>query len=57
MARDTVFKLHRLLIALLMLMAGRQVVAQSGPGSEATQQINPPFGLEWGNRQTGWKGC
>jgi hypothetical protein len=48
MPRDTVFKLRRLLIPLLILMAARPVAAQFAPDTQAPQQINPPFGLEWG---------
>jgi len=29
-------------------MGGRMVSAQNAPGSDTAQQINPPFGLEWG---------
>src|ERR1700678_2347447 len=48
MPRDTVLKLRRLLILLLFLMTGRPGAAQTAPDSPGTQQINPPFGLEWG---------
>jgi hypothetical protein len=48
MYRETVFKLRRGLAALLIMMAGRPAAAQFAPDTQATQQINPPFGLEWG---------
>jgi hypothetical protein len=48
MPRDFVLTLRLLLIALLILTAGRSAVAQFAPDSEVAQQINPPFGLEWG---------
>jgi hypothetical protein len=46
--RDTVFTLRRLLLFLLLLMAGRPALAQFAPDTQDAQQINPPFGLEWG---------
>jgi hypothetical protein len=48
MLADIVLRLRLLLIALLILTAGRPAVAQFAPDSEVAQQINPPFGLEWG---------
>ena len=36
------------LIALLTLLAGRQAVAQYATDAQVAEQINPPFGLEWG---------
>jgi hypothetical protein len=48
MHRNTVLTRSRLLIALLILIAGRPAVAQFAPDTEVAQQINPPFGLEWG---------
>ena len=48
MPRNTDFKLRRLLLSLLILMAGRPLVAQFAPDTQVAQQINPPFGLEWG---------
>ncbi len=48
MPRNTVFKPRRVLIALLILIAGQPAVAQFAPDTQAAQQINPPFGLEWG---------
>ncbi|MGA3170493.1 MAG: hypothetical protein ABSE62_05715 [Chthoniobacteraceae bacterium] len=49
MPRDTLLKLRRLLILLLILAAGRPLPAQYPYGDQqAPQQINPPFGLEWG---------
>jgi len=47
MHRDIVFKLRRLLIALLILIVGRPTRGQIAPETQA-QPINPPFGLEWG---------
>jgi hypothetical protein len=44
----TVSKLRRLLFLLLILMAGRPAAAQSALDTGQPQQINPPFGLEWG---------
>jgi hypothetical protein len=41
-------KLRRLLIVVLLLMAWRPAIAQMAPDMETPQQINPPFGLEWG---------
>ena len=40
--------LRRLLIPLLILMAWKPMAAQIAPGTQAAEQINPPFGLEWG---------
>jgi hypothetical protein len=48
MPRDIAFKLRLLLVPLLILMAGRPVAAQYTPPDQGPQQINPPFGLEWG---------
>lgn len=48
MRRDNVLKLRQLGIALLILMAGKPLPAQTAPGSTTAEQINPPFGLEWG---------
>jgi hypothetical protein len=48
MPRDTVFKLRLLLIALLITTAATPALAQFSPDTEVAQQINPPFGLEWG---------
>ena len=48
MPRNTVFKPRRVLVALLILIAGRPAIAQFAPDTQAAQQINPPFGLEWG---------
>ena len=47
MTREPVFKLCWLLIALLIAV-GRPAVAQSPSEGVESQQINPPFGLEWG---------
>ena len=47
MKRESVFKLRRLLLTLL-LFAARPVFAQSEYETQGPQQINPPFGLEWG---------
>jgi hypothetical protein len=44
----TVSTLRRYLFALLLLMAGRPAMAQYSPDTPEAQQINPPFGLEWG---------
>jgi hypothetical protein len=48
MPRDTVFKLRWLGILLLALMGARPSAAQVVPPDPGVQQINPPFGLEWG---------
>jgi len=49
MPRDTVFKRRRLLVVLLIiLVVGRPAGAQSPLDTQGPQQINPPFGLEWG---------
>lgn len=48
MPRDTVFYLRRLWILLLILLAAGPAVAQNDAGAQGPQQINPPFGLEWG---------
>ena len=49
MIREPAQTLRHLLFALLLLVAGRPAVAQySPPDSGSSQQINPPFGLEWG---------
>jgi len=48
MPRYFFFTLRLLLIALLTLPAGRRANAQVGPASQGGEQINPPFGLEWG---------
>ena len=48
MPREFVFTLRRFMIPLLILLAGRPVAAQTAPSSGGPEQINPPFGLEWG---------
>jgi len=49
MFRVTLFKLWRLRFLLLLLTAGRPAIAQVAPAAPGgAQQINPPFGLEWG---------
>jgi hypothetical protein len=48
MRRDTVFKLRTLLVLLLIAVAGMPAAAQTYPEDQGPQQINPPFGLEWG---------
>jgi hypothetical protein len=48
MTRDTAIPFRLLLIALLILIAGRPAAAQYASDTETAQQINPPFGLEWG---------
>jgi hypothetical protein len=49
MRRDTVFQKCRLVVLPLLLLAGGVAArAQGGPPEAAVQQINPPFGLEWG---------
>ena len=56
MPRDFFFTLRKLLpLALLLLIPGRLLTAQQvavapvpAPDAQASEQINPPFGLEWG---------
>ena len=48
MIRVTVLPLRTLLATLLILVAVRPAHAQFAPDTQAAQQINPPFGLEWG---------
>jgi hypothetical protein len=36
------------MLPLLLLLAGRSGHSQTAPDSPVPQQINPPFGLEWG---------
>ena len=48
MPRDTVFKLPLLLVLLLIVIAWGPARAQTDLQSQGPQQINPPFGLEWG---------
>jgi hypothetical protein len=48
MPRDFAHTLCRLLIAALLFSAGGKLVAQIPEPYMDTQQINPPFGLEWG---------
>ena len=48
MPRDLFLTLRLLLLASLILLAPRPAGAQGAPDTEAAEQINPPFGLEWG---------
>jgi len=48
MPRDTLLTLRPLLLPLLVLLAGRPGEAQTAPDNPIPEQINPPFGLEWG---------
>ena len=41
-------KLRCLFFLLILLAAGRPAAGQSDIVPPASQQINPPFGLEWG---------
>ena len=48
MPRELVLIMRRLIIVLLILLAGRPAMGQFAPDMQTQQQINPPFGLEWG---------